>query len=62
MRKAKVFVNNDFSGELIENDDGLYIFQYDEKYNSDPISLTLPISRKPYESRILFPFFDGLIP
>ena len=26
------------------------------------MSLTLPLSREKYESNILFPFFDGLIP
>lgn len=29
---------------------------------SKPISLTLPLSEKAYHSKILFPFFDGLIP
>ena len=28
----------------------------------DPISLTLPLQEKPFTSKILFPFFDGLIP
>jgi HipA-like protein len=27
-----------------------------------PVSLTLPIREAPYLSRVLFPFFDGLIP
>jgi serine/threonine-protein kinase HipA len=30
--------------------------------NPDPISLTLPLKEQPYTSKILFPFFDGLIP
>ena len=29
---------------------------------SKPVSLTLPLSVKPYKSTVLFPFFDGLIP
>jgi serine/threonine-protein kinase HipA len=62
MRKAKVFVNNTKAGELIENDDGMYIFQYSEGYYKDPVSLTLPTRKEPYKSKILFPFFDGLIP
>jgi serine/threonine-protein kinase HipA len=28
----------------------------------DTISLTLPLKEQPYTSKILFPFFDGLIP
>ena len=44
----------------------IYTFQYDTAYikssDAESISLTLPISEKPYTSLILFPFFDGLIP
>lgn len=65
MRQAQVFYKNSLAGIIIENDES-YLFQYDEKYLNDknpkPISLTLPIQEKPYESKILFPFFDGLIP
>ena len=41
-------------------------FAYDAAYLSDaeakPVSLTLPLTEKPYKSPVLFPFFDGLIP
>lgn len=53
------------AGELMENENG-YVFTYYEAYlkdqNTQPISLTLPKSSKPFESKVLFPFFDGLIP
>lgn len=53
------------AGELVENENG-YVFSYYESYlkdqESQSISLTLPKSIKPYESKTLFPFFDGLIP
>lgn len=29
---------------------------------AEPISLTLPLRREAYQSTVLFPFFDGLIP
>jgi len=65
MRKAQVFYKDGLAGVITENEDG-YIFQYDNEYqknpDSKPVSLTLPITAKPYESKILFPFFDGLIP
>lgn len=65
MRQAEVFCKDSLAGIITENDEG-YLFQYDKKYLNDknpkPISLTLPIQEKPYESKILFPFFDGLIP
>ncbi|MFA7444961.1 MAG: HipA N-terminal domain-containing protein [Flavobacteriaceae bacterium] len=65
MRQAQVFYKNSLAGIITENADG-YSFQYDKKYleseNSKPVSLTLPLQKQSYESKILFPFFDGLIP
>ena len=64
-RTAYVYVRNTFAGILSETEEG-YSFVYDEKYlESDgaiSVSLTLPKQKEPYTSRILFPFFDGLIP
>lgn len=64
-RKAYIYVRNVFAGELCETDEG-YSFSYDEKYlnseNASAVSLTLPLSTEVYTSKILFPFFDGLIP
>lgn len=43
-----------------------YEFRYDSGYlQSDvavAVSLTLPLTEKPYREKVLFPFFDGLIP
>jgi len=33
-----------------------------QKPNARPISLTLPFRKAPFSSKVLFPFFDGLIP
>jgi serine/threonine-protein kinase HipA len=30
--------------------------------NAEAISLTLPLREKPFHDKVLFPFFDGLIP
>ena len=64
-RAGIVFVQNKRAGLIAENDTG-YEFYYEsdylEKEDSLPVSLTLPLSREKYESNILFPFFDGLIP
>jgi serine/threonine-protein kinase HipA len=53
------------AGFLIEDENG-YTFQYEDSYCSDnrneAISLTLPLQQEPYNSKSLFPFFDGLIP
>ena len=64
-RAARIFVQNEFAGILSETDSG-YSFFYDEQYlkkeNALAVSLTLPLTEKLYESKTLFPFFDGLIP
>lgn len=65
MREALIYYKNDLAGVLAETDDG-YLFTYDSNYltssAAEPVSLTLPLSSQPYENRVLFPFFDGLIP
>ena len=64
-RKAAVYIRESFAGFLEETDSG-YRFTYDSVYLVEPeaaaVSLTLPLQKEPYESGILFPFFDGLIP
>ena len=65
MKQAKVLLNNALAGIITENDSG-YEFCYDASYlkseGASAISLTLSLSDKPYQSNVLFPFFDGLIP
>jgi len=39
-----------------------YLKEYLSSQDAQPISLTLPLTDKPYESEKLFPFFLGLIP
>ena len=64
-RTAFVYVRNAFAGTLAETDFG-YSFSYDNNYlksdQATAVSLTLPLSDEPYNSKTLFPFFDGLIP
>lgn len=65
MKKAKIYLRSHLAGILAENEEG-YSFQYDAEYlNSnfaEAISLTLPLKEEPYTDKVLFPFFDGLIP
>lgn len=65
MRQAKIYNRKLFAGVLIEDENG-YTFQYDADYlqsaEAEPISLTMPLIEKPYNEKIMFPFFDGLIP
>jgi serine/threonine-protein kinase HipA len=65
MKKANIMLRNKFVGVLCEDDDG-YTFQYNDDYllqnDAEPISLTLPLTSDVYRDKVLFPFFDGLIP
>ncbi len=64
-RNAYIYVRNVFAGVLSETDYG-YSFKYNEEYlqskNATAVSLTLPLTKNEYREKILFPFFDGLIP
>ena len=65
MKRAVVFLRGIKVGILTEDENG-YTFEYDADYltsaNAEAVSLTLPLSDKPYRDKVLFPFFDGLIP
>lgn len=64
-RSGKVFMKNKYCGVVRETDAG-YLFEYSKDYVNDKqsqsVSLTLPLTEKPYKSKTLFAFFDGLIP
>jgi len=65
MRKAEIKFNEQTAGVLIEDENGFH-FSYNESYlksaNPIAISLTLPLQEVAFDSQVLFPFFDGLIP
>jgi serine/threonine-protein kinase HipA len=65
MKQAKVFFQENFAGVLTEDENGytfVYNVDYLQKKDTKAVSLTLPLNEKPYNSQVLFPFFDGLIP
>lgn len=63
--RGLVYYQDRLAGVVAETDEG-YEFTYDAEYlnteTAKPISLTLPLSKKKYADRVLFAFFDGLIP
>ncbi len=65
MRSAAVMFHDRRSGVLLQDENGFH-FKYDTGYlnSSDPspVSKTLPLQQEEFQSNILFPFFDGLIP
>lgn len=66
MRRAIIFYDTIKAGELVETDDGDYIFQYDsgyvDQYPDQLISFSMPVRKEPFKENRLFPFFEGLIP
>ncbi|MFT4154598.1 HipA N-terminal domain-containing protein [Parafilimonas sp.] len=65
MRKAIVKVKDIVAGLISQDEEG-YHFIYDTAYlqlpDARPVSLTMPLQNTAYTSKVLFPFFDGLIP
>ena len=65
MKQAIVLIRGIRAGLLTEDEKG-YSFEYDADFlksdKAEPVSLTLPLNDKPYHDKVLFPFFDGLIP
>lgn len=65
MRKAAIKIEDQLAGWLTQDEQG-YHFEYDNTYathpDARPVSLTLPLQKAVFTSKVLFPFFDGLIP
>ena len=59
MKQAVVFLRGVKAGVLTEDENG-YTFEYDADYllfaDAEAVSLTLPLSDKPYRDKVLFPF------
>jgi len=64
-KRALVYYDDKRAGVLKKTAFG-YIFEYDKEYmetpGAKPISLSMPINQKRFESKNLLPFFDGLLP
>jgi serine/threonine-protein kinase HipA len=64
-RKAEVKMHGQTAGWLVQDENG-YHFGYDKLYleseSAEPVSLTLPLQKSTFTSKVIFPFFDGLIP
>jgi serine/threonine-protein kinase HipA len=65
MRKAAIKIDGQLAGWLTQDEQG-YRFVYDRAYAAQPgvrpVSLSLPLREAAFSSKVLFPFFDGLIP
>lgn len=65
MRKAEIKIHDRTAGWLTQDENGFH-FVYETAYlrSEDPlpISKTLPLQPEEFQSNVLLPFFDGLIP
>ncbi len=65
MKVAEIKFHDQVAGYLAQDEDG-YTFYYTDDYRqasgAKPVSLTLPLVPGKFNSNVLFPFFDGLIP
>ena len=65
MKVGEIRYQDQVAGYLEQSEEG-YSFWYTKEYlnivGAKPISLTLPLASDEFKSKVLFPFFDGLIP
>ncbi len=64
MRACKVYINQNYCGLLTEEDDGHFVFVYDENYRKEalePVCISMPLTKPRYENSSLFPFFTNLL-
>ena len=63
-REGNVLFRSLKAGMVWQDEEG-YGFAYDKSYLAsakEPVSFTMPLRDKPYLSKTMLPFFDGLIP
>lgn len=65
MRQAEVYRDGILAGTLIEENRNSFIFRYNETYFADKekpaVSLTLPKTKKEFQSKFLFPVFSNIL-
>lgn len=62
MRKAIILVHDKRAGVLVEDSIRGYQFIYDDDYEGEPVSLTMPLTTKKYSFAKFPSFFEGLLP
>ena len=54
--------NHDIEAGVLSEDDGVFCFLYQDDYEGEPVSLTLPVRSQAYKFSSFPPFFEGLLP
>jgi serine/threonine-protein kinase HipA len=62
MRKAIIFVHDKRAGVLSGDTSGGYRFTYDESYDDEAVSLTMPVTNGEFSFAKFPSFFEGLLP
>ena len=62
MRKAVIYVHDKKARVLSENNYNSFHFVYDDNYDGDSVSLTMPKTQKEYVYTKFPSFFEGLLP
>lgn len=62
IRKAIIVVHNKRAGILMQDNTDGYQFTYDDNYEGESVSLTMPLSVKNYSFAQFPSFFEGLLP
>ena len=62
MRKAIILVHDKRAGVLVEESNSSYQFTYDNNYDGEVVSLTMPLTNKQYSFAKFPSFFEGLLP
>ncbi|WP_312743477.1 type II toxin-antitoxin system HipA family toxin [Cedecea neteri] len=66
MKRLSVYMNGYLVGQLVQENSGSNIFQYDPQWvktaGARPISLSMPLRIAEYTGDVVFNFFDNLLP
>ncbi|GAA3627971.1 HipA N-terminal domain-containing protein [Flavivirga jejuensis] len=62
MRQAIILTHGKRAGILTEVATNDYNFEYDQNYEGEAVSLTMPTNHKKYDYKSFPPFFEGLLP
>jgi serine/threonine-protein kinase HipA len=62
MKSARIFQKDQLAGVLEALEDGSYRFTYEVGYRGEPVSLTMPVSKRVWEFKTFPAPFEGLLP
>ncbi|RXK53660.1 toxin HipA [Oleiharenicola lentus] len=62
MRTARIYQKRQLAGLLVSLDSGKFRFTYDEGYQGEPVSLTMPTKTRVWEFEGFPAPFEGLLP